>query len=89
MGCHSVGPNASLPQKYGPFFKDIANKYKDKGENAVSLLKNSILRGSHHKWDRPINMQPRSKYGKTIDQANADTVAKWIMTLADDSVAVK
>ncbi|WP_446008747.1 c-type cytochrome [Candidatus Electrothrix sp.] len=82
MGCHSVKEDKALPDKYGPYFTDIANEYKEKGDKAVSLLENSILRGSKHKWDRPVDMQPRSENGKTIDQENAKKMAEWIMSLA-------
>ena len=82
MGCHSVEANKELPDKYGPYFKDIADKYLEKGDKAVALLENSILRGSKNKWDRPVDMQPRSECGRTIDQANAKKMAEWIMSLA-------
>ena len=83
MGCHSVKEDKQLPDKYGPYFVDIANEYKEKGDKAVSLLENSILRGSKHKWDRPVDMQPRSENGMTIDQENAHKMAQWIMSLAE------
>jgi len=83
MGCHSVKADKQLPDKYGPYFINIAKKYKEKGDKAASLLENSILHGSNHKWDRPVNMQPRSENGKTIDQENAKKMAEWIMSLAE------
>lgn len=89
MGCHSVTANKELPQKYGPYFVDIAEKYQEKGDNAIPLLTNSIIRGSRNKWDRPIDMQPRAKCGKTIDQANAQKMAEWIMSLQPRIVAGK
>jgi cytochrome c551/c552 len=82
MACHSIKENKAMPDKYGPYFTDIANKYLEKGDKAVSLLENSILRGSKHKWDRPVNMQPRSEHGLAIDEENAKKMATWIMSLA-------
>ena len=82
FGCHSIKADDSLPKKYGPYFQDIADKYKEKGEKAALLLENSILHGSHNKWDRPVDMQPRGEHGKNINQANAKKVAEWIMSLA-------
>lgn len=86
MGCHSVEANKLLPKKHAPYFKDIAKKYKEKykgeGDKALALLEQSILRGSHNKWDRPVDMKPRSENGKTIDQAHAKKMAEWIMSLA-------
>jgi len=87
MGCHSIEANKSLPKKYAPYFKDIAKKYKEKykddSDKALALLENSILRGSHNKWDRPVDMKPRSENGKNIDPAHAKEMAKWIMSLAE------
>lgn len=82
MGCHSVKEDKALPDKYGPYFTDIADKYLEKGDKAVALLENSILRGSKNKWDRPVGMEPRSQCGLTIDQAHAKEMAEWIMSLA-------
>lgn len=87
MGCHSIEANDALPEKYGPYFRDIADKYKEKGDKAILLLENSILRGSNNKWDRPVNMKPRSECGRTINQENARKMAEWIMSLATESPA--
>ena len=87
MGCHSVKEDKALPDKYGPFFTDIAKKYQEKGEKAVAQLEDSILHGSKEKWDRPVGMEPRSKCGLTIDQAHAKEMAEWIMSLAAESPA--
>ena len=84
MGCHSVKADKQLPDKYGPYFIDIAKKYQEKGDKAVALLENSILRGSKNKWDRPVDMQPRSECGMAIDQENAKKMAEWIMSLAGE-----
>lgn len=89
MGCHSVKEDKALPDKYGPFFTDIANKYLEKGDKAVPLLENSILRGSKNKWDRPVDMQPRTECGMTIDKENAKKMAEWIMSLADKDAAAE
>ena len=85
MGCHSIEANDALPEKYGPYFRDIADKYTEKGDKAVLLLEDSILRGSNNKWDRPVNMKPRSECGRTINQENARKMAEWIMSLATKS----
>ncbi|MDU9050852.1 MAG: c-type cytochrome [Candidatus Electrothrix sp. Rat3] len=87
MGCHSIEANESLPKKYAPYFKDIAKKYKEKykddNDKALALIEQSILRGSHNKWDRPVDMKSRAENGKTIDAAHAKEMAQWIMTLAE------
>ncbi|MGB5687491.1 MAG: hypothetical protein WBM35_16905 [Candidatus Electrothrix sp.] len=87
MGCHSVEANKLLPKKHAPYFKDIAKKYKkkykDDGDKALALLEQSILRGSHNKWDRPVDMKARSENGKTIEQAHAKKMAEWIMSMAE------
>ncbi|MCI5179958.1 MAG: hypothetical protein D3911_11685 [Candidatus Electrothrix sp. AW3_4] len=93
MGCHSIEANKLLPKKYAPYFKDIAKKYKEKykddEDKALALLENSILRGSNNKWDRPINMKPRSEHGKFIESAHAKQMAQWIMSLAENAPATE
>ena len=89
MGCHSVKEDKAMPDKYGPYFTDIAEKYQKKGnkEVALALLEESIMHGSKNKWDRPVNMEPRSECGMAIDEENAKKMAAWIMTLAPESSA--
>ena len=76
-----------MPQVSYAYFTDIADKYLEKGDKAVALLENSILRGSKNKWDRPVGMEPRSQCGLTIDQAHAKKMAEWIMSLAKKDTA--
>lgn len=69
MGCHQVAKKV-----VGPAFKDIAAKYKGKAD-AVTHLSKAIKSGSKGVWGPvPMAAQPKAA-------ADADALAKWIMTL--------
>ncbi|CAG2134308.1 c-type cytochrome [Cupriavidus numazuensis] len=69
MACHSVDKKL-----VGPAFKDVAAKYKG-SKDAATQLSGSILKGSSGKWG-PVPM-PANR----VTEAEADTLAKWVLTL--------
>ncbi len=69
MACHSVDKKL-----IGPAFKDVAAKYKG-SKDAAAQLAGSILKGSSGKWG-PVPM-PANR----VTDAEADTLAKWVLTL--------
>lgn len=69
MACHQVDKKV-----LGPSFKDIAAKYKGQ-KDAETLLTDSQIKGSKGKWGA-IPM-PAQK----IAPADAQTLAKWMLTL--------
>ncbi len=69
MACHSVDKKL-----VGPAFKDVAAKYKG-NKDAAAQLAGSILKGSSGKWG-PVPM-PANR----VTDAEADTLAKWVLTL--------
>jgi len=69
MTCHQVDKKL-----LGPAFKDIGAKYKTQ-KGADQVLASSILKGSKGKWGQ-IPMPPQS-----VKPADAQALAKWILTL--------
>ncbi len=69
MTCHDVAK-----KKMGPAFKEIAAKYKGQ-KGADAMLADSMLKGAKGKWGK-IPMPPQK-----IAPADAQTLAKWILTL--------
>ena len=69
MACHSVDKKL-----VGPAFKDVAAKYKG-GKDAAAQLAGSILKGSSGKWG-PVPMPANQ-----VTDAEADKLAKWVLTL--------
>jgi cytochrome c len=69
MTCHQVDKKV-----LGPSFKEISAKYKGQ-KTAEAMLADSILKGAKGKWGK-IPMPPQK-----IAPADAQTLAKWILTL--------
>lgn len=67
--CHEVAK-----KKLGPSFKDIGAKYKGQ-KGAEAMLAEGILKGSKGKWGK-VPMP-----GQKITPTDAQTLAKWILTL--------
>ncbi len=67
--CHAVDKKL-----VGPAYKDVAAKYASDGE-AVSKLSIKIIKGGVGNWGQiPMPANPQ------VTQADAETLAKWIMT---------
>jgi cytochrome c len=67
--CHAVDKKL-----VGPAYKDVAAKYASDGE-AVAKLSVKIIKGGVGNWGQiPMPANPQ------VTQADAETLAKWIMT---------
>ena len=67
--CHAVDKKL-----VGPAYKDVAAKYASDGE-AVAKLSVKIIKGGVGNWGQiPMPANPQ------VTQADAETLAKWIMS---------
>lgn len=67
LACHAVDKKV-----VGPSYKDVAAKYKGKGD-AVATLATKIQKGSTGVWG-PVPMPPNP-----VSDADAKTLAEWVL----------
>lgn len=70
MSCHAVDKKI-----VGPAYKDVAAKYA-KDKDAVKKLAEKIVKGGSGVWG-PVPMPANSQ----VSPAEAETLAKWVMTV--------
>lgn len=71
LACHAVANKV-----VGPAYKDVAAKYKGQKDAEATLVAN-IKKGGSGKWGQ-VPMPPQA----TLSDADAKTLAKWILSQA-------
>jgi cytochrome c len=71
LACHSVATKV-----VGPAYQDVAKKYKGQKDAEATVL-NNIKKGGSGKWG-PVPMPAQT----AVSDADAKTLAKWILGLA-------